>query len=156
MRTLFFIFFVAHSICSFGQDQINYIEIENNSSHLWSNTTIYIESPKATFLSPKNNRKDKVLIEIKMNLKEDRNYKTNKYIDLNDFEELSTKLLSLTAKDLFPQTGCLDGNHTTLSFSNNNNSVKYDVSCTNKETKFHQVLKFILDKINLKEKDFYR
>ena len=60
MRTLFFIFFVTHSICSFGQDQINYIEIENNSSHLWSNTTIYIESPKASFLSPKNNRKDKV------------------------------------------------------------------------------------------------
>ncbi|HCC94927.1 MULTISPECIES: hypothetical protein [unclassified Empedobacter] len=149
-------FLMIISINTFGQDRINYIEIENTSSHLWSNTTIYIESPNANFQSSKNNKKDKVLVEIKMNLKEDHDYKKVMYINLNDFEEISTKLLNLNPKDLFPHIQCLDGNHTILSFSNDSNSVKYNISCTNKETKFHQVLEFILDKINLKEKDFYR
>ena len=147
-------FFIIISINTFGKDQINYIEIENISSHLWSNTTIYIESPNANFQSSKNNKKDKVLVEIKMNLRENRDYKKDMYINLNDFEEISAKLLNLNPKDLFPQLLCLDGNHTILSFSNDSNFVKYNISCTNKETKFHQVLEFILDKINLKEKDF--
>ena len=149
-KLLIVLFFSSISV--FGQDKISLITIENISSHLWSNTTIYIGPDTKVSRTQKN----KILVEIEMNLKEDRNYKKIKYIDQNDFEVISTILLTLNAKDLFPELGCLDGNHTTINFNNTNNSVEYKVSCSKNNTNFHQVLKFILDKINLKETDFYR
>ena len=89
MRKLLFLYLLIQSIYSYGQDRIDYINIENSSSHIWSNSTIYIESPNADFASPNNNKDGKVLVEIKMNLKDNKDYKKIKYIDRIDYEEVT-------------------------------------------------------------------
>lgn len=156
MKLSLIVFFL--SILTFGQTKITWFNIHYSSFKLFSSTDISIEHPESMFYPiNKKDKKQKALAVIKMNLESNRDYKKNVYLSLEDYKEIEDKLLELNSKDIFDSPACLDGYHLILTIGNQNSNTTFDVSCMQREdTNLHKVINFILEKLNIKEKDFYK
>lgn len=146
------------SVFSFGQSKITWLDISYSSFKLYSSTSISIETPESNFYTVNKSKNDKKpIVTIKMNLKDDRDYKKTMYLSSEDYKEIETKLLELNSKDIFHNISCLDGYHLVLKIGDNNSHTTFDISCLkNKDTNIHQVINIILDKLKIKKEDFYR
>ncbi|WP_313581690.1 hypothetical protein [Chishuiella sp.] len=154
LNLVFFLF----SIIIFGQTKITWLSIENLSSKLYGNTEINFEHPESIFY-PKavSQKKDKVFVSIKMNLKSNKDFQKIVYLSVEDFKIIETKILELNSKDIFNNLGCLDGYQTILKMGNSNSTITFDVYCLGGiNTNFDKIINLVLEKLKIKKEEFYR
>ncbi|MDH0658509.1 hypothetical protein ACTS91_09570 [Empedobacter falsenii] len=146
------------SISTFGQDRITSMTLENSASHIIPSGVKIDFTNTTSMFHPKDT--DKIIVLYTKSMLKGKNEEKKILLSKKDFAQIEDQILDLNFSDFIKnrKTISLDGYTTKLSINANyedNNTIVLETS-DSQSNKLHAVITLILEKLNLKEKDFYR
>lgn len=155
-KLLSFLIFI--SIKTFGQNRITSMSLENSASHIIPSEVKIDFTNTTSMFHPKDT--DKIIVLYTKSLLKGKKEEKKILLSKRDFAEIEDQILNLNFSDFIKnrKTISLDGYTTKLSINTNyedNNTIVLETS-NSQSNKLHAVITLILEKLKLKEKDFYR
>lgn len=142
------------SINTFGQDRITSMTLENSASHIIPSGVKIDFTNTTSMFHPKDT--DKIIVLYTKSMLKGKNEEKKILLSKKDFAQIEDQILDLNFSDFIKnrKTISLDGYSINASYEDNNTIVLE--TSDSQSNKLDAVITLILEKLNLKEKDFYR